>query len=154
MVKADDNSKLLYQHLEDLYHKAIINQIRSKNREIITTAENKKTIWSIINSELKSKKGKNASSSLTSEEFSSYFASIGAAALIHTPSGQNTKIKAKSVAGANSIFLLPVSPQEVQEEASKLKNRDSRGIYNFSVRLLKRTIKVLSGPLCHVINSC
>ncbi|KAL3269838.1 hypothetical protein HHI36_008896 [Cryptolaemus montrouzieri] len=106
MAKADENSKLLYQHLRDVYHKAIISQIRIKNREIITTAGNEiKAVWSIINSESKSKKGKNASISLTSEEFSSYFASIGAAASIHTPSDQNTEIVAKSVAGPNSIFL-------------------------------------------------
>ncbi|KAL3281451.1 hypothetical protein HHI36_004660 [Cryptolaemus montrouzieri] len=131
-LKADKNSKLLYQHLRYVYHKAIVSQIRSKNRKILTTAKNKfKAIWYTINFESKSNKANNANSSFTSEEFSFYIDSIGAAASIHTPSDQNTKIVAKSVAGPNSIFLSSMTPQEVQEGASKLKNRDSRDIYGF-----------------------
>ncbi|KAL3277229.1 hypothetical protein HHI36_012579 [Cryptolaemus montrouzieri] len=47
---------------------------------------------------------------------------------------------AKSVAGPHSIFLPPVTPQEVQEEASKLKNRDSTDIYRVSVSLLNEQL--------------
>lgn len=152
------------------YKTVLKNVIKSakklENDRYIRSASNKtRAVWNIVKKETGNNKTKikniqlNENLQTTSKPkevanmFNTYFINVAEKLIeknvTHDPPSQlASKIKQVD----KSIFLIPTTIQEVQQEIKLLKSKHSSGIDNIPDFLVKTCVDLLSEPLTHLVN--
>ena len=133
--------------------------------ELIVNSEHKsKTAWKLINNSLKNnakiekleiKINNNITSdnSVISNEFNSYFVNLPKSlrySLNHPKSINQPSFTALN----ESIYLNPVTTTDIIKIINMLKQSNSVGPDNISIKIIKKCAHQLTEPLCHIINKC
>lgn len=163
------NSPILNQHYKS-YEKTLkkcityskklhyINRIKLANNKtkamwnIIKERTNKNKSKEKVNIKLKINNAEFSDPQQVSNSFNNFFASIGDPD--HTPGSSRPRPCGRSVISPseNSMFLAPVTPQEVQKAIKNLKNKKSFGIDEIPPCLFKECYEELTQPLTLLIN--
>lgn len=158
--------KQYYKNYKSIYRRVIKQAKRLYFDKIIIDSENKsRTIWKIINknvkrnnrvSEVATIKINNneiSDKKIIADSFNSYFVNLPKTLL--SPNSNTGKKSVDSVPRTeNSIYLEPVTELEVLEAINNLKNSNSTGYDNLSVKIIKQCASLIAKPLCHIINQC
>lgn len=156
-VRKDEDSLRLYRELKRKLRDEIEMELKIENEKIINSSENKsKAIWSIINENTK-QKCEHPPSTLTADDFNSFFVEIGKKLTEHQKISEHkydTYLTKMNFNINNSIFLFDTNPHEIINEVSKMKAKTSRDIYGLSMKLIKEVIEHLAEPLSYIINLC
>lgn len=110
-------------------------------------------MWGIINNS----KNKNITdSTLTSEQFNSFFVNISktVTANLRETGRDPSSITARHVHNNFSLFLNPVDPTEVNEAINSLSNSTAKDLFGLSNKLLKQIGIGIAFPLSIIINKC
>ena len=160
------NLKLYYNKYTNILRKVITEAKFNSNRDFIMRAENKgKAMWEVVkketgkitgmeNNEIKicQPNGAIITNPLDiAETFNQYFANITKNATTHLP--YNTQPNIKLAENKNSMFLTPVTMQEILNIISKLKNSRSSGIDDIPDFLIKKCATLITTPLVDICNS-
>ena len=129
--------------------------------------DNIKGTWKIINSLIKKNDGKqydecviNCEGNITDDpnaianHFNNFFVNIGptlAKKIEQTDTNFKTYLPQPSV---NSLFLSPVSIDEIIDIVKRFKNGKAPGIDDINSVIIKQLINSLSDPLCYIFNLC
>lgn len=137
--------------------------------QIKNAGNNYKKIWKTINCATNNKSDKSSSSKISLRDengvsitddrenaaiFNNFFARVGTniAEKIKTVKPDACKrIKTNKII-RESVFLSPVTENEIIEEISSLKNDAATGPDKLQAKLLKRIHMFITKPLCHIIN--
>ena len=155
----NSNFRVIYNQYKEYYSKMILQKKKLYYDKLIDCSENKtKTIWQIINSNLKSKQCYDFDEIVFEDEiiqcpqeaanvFNQYFTNLGKRT---TNSDNNYKSQCKRV--LESMVLLSTSEDEVKTIISSLKNSCSSGDDGFSNVLIKRISEYIIEPLTFLLN--
>lgn len=160
-VNSRENYKIAKRNYDDMLKKAKLNF----NNRIISQSSNKqKTVWNLVNKELgriKTEKSLviNVDNTIykdprdVADIFGQYFATIAESSLQNHFSG-NHKLNVCTVSKINnrSFFFNHVTPDEVVEVITHLKNKSSVGFDNISIRVLKSVGSSIAKHLAYLIN--
>jgi len=86
------------------------------------------------------------------DKFNTFFATIGSVINKNVPITDTPYTHYLNPPHHNSIFIDPVSPKDIIEIVSKLKNKISHGHDQISTKLVKQSINYIANPLSHIIN--
>lgn len=156
----DENIKLYYKTYCKILRKSINVSKKLNNKRFFDNSLNKtKSMWQIINFETNktTQKYKNIElktsdkdikdPKLISNEFNTFFASIGnkpnPATKVEDPTAEILQ---------NSFFLSPVEPKEIKNIIRNLKNKTSFGVDEIPPSLVKSCIDQLTIPYAMLIN--
>lgn len=154
-----------YKTYKKVYKKVIRRAKQMYFDELIINSANKsKTVWRIINNSLKNNASTNkfeievnghitSENSIISNEFNSYFVNLPK--LIRTSLKQHNSIsKTSPITMNDSIYLNPVTTTEIINVIQNLKQSNSVGPDDISIKIIKKCAHQLAEPLCHIINTC
>lgn len=155
-----------YRKYKSIYNR-VIRQAKKLNFDrLISNSQNKsKTAWKIINSTIKNvnshkelplmliNNSETSDKEVVSNSFNSYFVNLPKSLAPSVIQSGNDNNVLNDVVG-NSIFLEPVTEAEIIDTINNLKNSNSTGFDEFSVRIIKQCGHLLVKPLSHIINSC
>lgn len=133
--------------------------------EIINSQNNLKKIWELINEATNSTKTKNNKININDDNgnlivqdnnqkaniFNKYFTNIGTIMAESINSSSNIKTENRRI--PNSIYLTPITQNEIIKYISSLKNNSATGLDQISVKLIKICHTYLTKPLTHIINT-
>ncbi|KAK9693114.1 hypothetical protein QE152_g34430 [Popillia japonica] len=151
-ARKGDESATLYRQLKKDYARKVTQEKQRATTRYIQNAENKmKAIWSVINKcSSKSATSKDISDSLDCESINKYFSLIGeeTIAMIDGPNQHPIDLMQSGYQQTeHSIFMAPVTQEEVCQIIKGLYNKTSRDVYGVSVHLLRYVGDVLISPL-------
>ena len=86
------------------------------------------------------------------ETFNKFFANIGYNISENVPLPTTSYHNYLNQLHNNSMFLDPITPNDIIETVSKFKNKNSQGHDEISIKLVKESIIPISNPLAHIIN--
>lgn len=157
-VKKDEASARLYARLKKLLKESIVQSIKEKNAEKINRGANKiQAMWRIINQESR-KKGDISPSSeetdLTADCFGSHFIAAAHSQARPSPRASLDLLNNSKLHVSESLYVFPVTEDEILKLAANLKNKDSKYIYGMSTSLLKKIVPYIEEPLSRVFNDC
>lgn len=154
-----------YKKYKIIYRRVIRLAKRLYFDGIINNSENKaKTVWKIINNSIKNngqnetptiilENGETSDKKKIADSFNAFFVNLPKSLIpldyITNEMNINTFPQTD-----NLIYLEPVTESEVLETISKLKNSNSTGYDNFSIKIIKQCAHKIAKPLCHIINQC
>lgn len=164
-LKHSKEKSLRSQHYKkycSILHKVVAYAKKKNNECIITNSKNKiKTIWSIVNETVKGQTSKQIESfvgltdgvKIVENEleapnlFNSYFTTNS------SNRGENefNNIKLPSF-HENSMFITPISRQELLKLVSNLNNKRSCGYDGLPITIIKDVIDVIADALVHLVN--
>lgn len=165
----DKNNLILLNQYKNYRNKltSIIKKTKDEyyRNEINNSQNNLKKIWQIINNATNSAKTKNNKINIKDENdelivqdndqkakaFNKYFINIGSI-MAETITPPPNPIMDNHIV-PNSIFLTPVSQNEIIKYISSLKNNSATGLDQISVKLIKYCHLHLIKPLTHIINT-
>ena len=166
IIKNDNPTEELKQYYFQykLIYKKVINQAKKiHNDKYINSSKNRsKAMWDLINTELgKGRAGpKNIKLNVDNVEikspqqvankFNEFFANAAENLLSTNLPSYNNDILVK--VNEKSMFLTPVTEEEVAEITKSLKNKKSTGIDEISDYVIKRCHLYIVQPLTHIIN--
>lgn len=150
-------NKKYISELNRLKKNSIMNQINQSTNKT-------QTMWNIINTHIKNSKqkqikinvkvdGHSLSDTEAAYQFNEYFSQIGSEIrknLKFDPNQTINYLTARTM--SNSLFLAPVTKNEIENIILTLKNSQSAGYDQISNFLLKKIAYIISIPLTHVIN--
>lgn len=152
-----------YNKYKKIYKKVIIDAKKLYNDSFYSKANNKtKAIWSIINDNTCDKKMRNeineikidnktlTEASTIAQQMNKYF--IDQPAKLNDELGVTPDLNLNSIPVYPSIFLEPVTENEIFNIIMELKNSNASGVDNISTNLIKKSVKFLVGPLTYLIN--
>lgn len=143
----------MYKNLKRIYLRECDRARAEQNSHIINSAPNRqRATWNIINSETgNSKKPQEIKSNLSADELNKYFTEMG---LWSGDGGEEAPnpldLVPNSITG--SIFLNYTTREEVSQVIKKLKNTNSKDIYDITPTLIKHIEKSIITPLTYLIN--
>ena len=86
------------------------------------------------------------------DTFNKFFANIGYNISKNVPQPTTSFHNYLNQPHYNSMFLDPITPNDIIETVSKFKNKNSHGHDEISTKLVKESIIPISNPLAHIIN--
>ncbi|KAJ3649857.1 hypothetical protein Zmor_021575 [Zophobas morio] len=132
-----------YNCYKQIYLKKIQEKIREENMFLINSASNKaRKIWEIINGG--SKAATKERSNLNAEGFNTYLKKMEQHPL--------DLLRKQKVNTTHSMFLNPVSEEEITKIIMSLKSKTTRDIYDVSTYLIKTVVNEIVPPLTMLIN--
>jgi len=143
------NNKIQYENY--------IYELKRTNMEnkISSSGNKQKEIWKQINL-IKNSPGKSNTSSITADEFNSFFTNITNDIVKQLPVSTSTANQfmqnCSKTNVRNSMFFSPVSASDVFLEIGQLNTSKSADIYGLNVMLVKENVPVLLEPLTYLIN--
>lgn len=159
-----------YKKYKAIYRRIVRQAKKNYFDSTILKSNNKsKTVWKIINASVGNNTNKNNINPIITadnveltdklkiaNEFNSYFVNLPKS-LINTiaanKSDSNNCFSVQRTVG-NTIMLNAVSESEIINVINGLKNTNSSGCDNFSVRIIKQCSHLIAKPLCNIINQC
>lgn len=161
-VQKDEPSGRLLNAMKRCLREAYKEAKREHNSSYIRNADNKSAaVWKIINQETgKAKLNVADESRCTAEMLNSFFSSIGETLKnqCKTSGEQSMKMmrqfRGHVTASPNSMFMLPVTIQELNDVVRKMKSKRTPDIFGMSTTLLKRVFPIFSDFMCIVMNQC
>lgn len=154
-----------YRDYKKIYNRVLRQAKRLYFDRLILNSENKsRTVWRIINTTIKNdssykeptpiliNNSEAYDKELISNSFNSYFVNLPKSLATSITHAQNDNAFISVV--ENSIFLEPVTETEILNTINNLKNSNSTGFDDFSVKIIKQCAHLLAKPLSHIINSC
>lgn len=159
--------KTYYVNYKTTYNRVIRHAKKMYFDNIINNSENKtRTVWNIINSSIRgaNKQIKNDTSTmminnvevdnkiLIANEFNSYFINLPKSVIKSNQQKINNHDMLSIV--DESIVLHNVTESEIINVINNLKNSNSTGHDNFSIKIIKQCAHLLAKPLCNIINHC
>lgn len=154
-----------YKTYKTIYRRVIRLAKRLYFDKIIINSQNKsKTAWKIINNSIKNNvRSETPTIKINNEEtsdkkkiadsFNSYFVNLPKSLLSTEHNINETNINTIT-RFEKSIYLEPVTESEVLDTINKLKNSNSTGHDDFSIKIIKQCAHKIVKPLCHIINQC
>ena len=164
-ITNDPNLKLHYKNYTNILRKVIHESKLKCNTEFIKKAENKgKAIWEVVKRET-GKKSCETNNEIEmcsngqvihnpleiAEMFNTYFANVTKNSEI--PSTHSAQPIMELPETVNTIFLTPVTPDEVLKIINKLKNSMSCGVDGIPDAILKECASFIITPLLDICNS-
>lgn len=147
----------LYCSIRKVYKQEIRSTKSISYSEAILSSDNQnKMIWNIVNQERENNKCRNTVSALTSSEFNSFFANIADIISSSLPAAVSDPLNFVGVlpSPSASFFLPPVVEGEVQAAILQLKNSTCTDCYGLNSRLIKAALEHVTGPLTVLFNAC
>lgn len=150
--------KQVYKEYKDTYVNLLNETKQNYFAEKIDDSDNKsKTIWNIVNNltnktqdNLKTLPSNNKVKTMA-DNFNNHFAN-SAQNLILNSQISNSPYKCKIKKNPNSLYFYPTNDYEIITLCNKLKNKQSSGNDGIPTTILKKCIKVIAGPIAHIIN--
>lgn len=153
-----------YRKYKKVYRRVLKQAKKLSNDLLIQNSQNKsKTVWNIIKTESGSKRPSHQNLQLihqngtvinsaidTANYINEYFCNI--ARQICAQITQHNIYQRKSNSAAASLYLYPVSLIEMTNCIKKLKSKNSTGLDDIPVKIIKDCSPVLLKPLIHIIN--
>ena len=169
LVKLGVIEKTQYINYKTIYNRVIRQAKKVYFDNIIMNSENKsKTVWNIINSSIRgpNKQLKYDASTMMinnietvdkiqiANEFNSYFINLPKS-VIKSNQRKLSNYKNNMINFVEeSIVLHNVTESEIITVINNLKNSNSTGHDNFSIKIIKKCAHFLAKPLCNIINHC
>lgn len=171
-IRYNSNSALkeYAKRYEKIYHKLVVEAKKYNNNKIINNSTNKnKQMWRLIKKETKANlKQKNISlqinnrlidnPNLIAKEFNKYFTTVSAKLLKEIKTNDQTcntlPVKSLIETNLNSLFFTPVTEDDVVKTIKKLKNKNSAGLDEVPITLIKKCCYNIKIPLTFILNIC
>lgn len=163
MVTNDPNDIDYYKKYKKIYNKVIRNAKKYFFDTFYNEASNKsKAVWSIINNNLGNKGIKNEISELSidnksitdsfiiAQQLNTHF--IDLPAKLNYELGDTPDINYDAIPAYPTMFLKPVTENEIFNIINELKNTYSAGVDNLSPNLIIKSVQFLVAPLTYLIN--
>jgi len=110
------------------YHKKTTNNFKTKDKEILIEGDRKEI----------------------ANDLNKYFKNAPLDALAKMPSKD---INLSHIVGnTKSLFLTPVSYEELKDIIKTMKNKKSSGYDDIPMEIIKKALDAIINPLCHIIN--
>lgn len=164
-LKPNLENKTIFKKYSKLYRRIIKLTQKTQNNYHVNTAQNKsKAAWQVIN---KSKynlpqepilciNNKNLTFSHPldiANEFNKYFIEV-IENNIQTNNASNNKQHLKDNVSRQSLFMLPVTCDDIIKIIDSLKNTNTVGFDNISTKVIKEVKEIIAPLLSHIINLC
>lgn len=152
-------NKTKYLQYSKILQKCIYTSRKNANIKFINENENKcKAVWKVIKDEIKNNNSKDSIEHIQignlvvtdpmeiATAFNNHY--------INIPRTSNTDVKVSPIksSAAHSMFLKPVSENEVRTEITSLKNSNSEGYDEINTKIIKTCTNELSAIITHLIN--
>lgn len=150
-------NKACYNKYKTKYKRAIRKaKIFNNDSHIKNSANPIKSMWQIIQKTVGNCKAKNRDAdNLNSNDFNNFFSNIAYEIAHGLPeSDVDPMDNLGNIAIGPTFLVSEVSFNKVRETISHLKNKNSRDIYGFNVRVIKSVVNVILIPLTKIINLC
>lgn len=181
LLKSIKKKNILYKrflsnptlHREQLYKKyknKLTHSLRIAKRlyyekKLEDYKSNAKSTWRLLNEVINTKKSKKnfpttfnindreiSNPSQIANHFCDYFTNIGPNLAKSIPASPKSHSSFLSGNFPNSIFLEPVTEQEIIEICTSFRSGTAAGYDNISMSAVRETISLISAPLTHIIN--
>lgn len=161
--KLNSNLKLYYNKYKYIYRKVVRLAKKMNNCEQINKSNNKtKTVWKIINKTTKEKSSNiidelNIGNRMITDKkdianyFNNYFSKVPEILTGTLKPGNEVNVSYIEYIN-KSIFLQPVTENEIYNITYSLKNTNSAGIDEITSKIVKSCIPYIVAPLQHLIN--
>lgn len=163
-INKDITLRTYYKQYEKLYNKLLkISKKQYNGKKIATSINKTKAMWAVINKELKPTHGydnialningiKIVNSRDIANSFNDYFIKSPLKLQSEIKTIGNTS-KVNSI-NSNSLFFSPVTEEEVIKIINKLKSKNSYGLDEVPITLVKKCSDLIVHPLSHIFNEC
>lgn len=151
-------NKQLYLNYKSKYNNLLTTAKQNYYQQFLNETDNySKTVWGIISNETgRSNTQKIYSDSLTANQLNKFFVDNADTIVKDLKSLQMDPLifLDKKLQSTNSMFLNPITPDDVRITINKIKNKKTEDIYDISIFILKNVANSLIDPLAEVINAC
>lgn len=156
----DRNDWETYRRLKKEYKTEIDAAKKEAITKTIEDADNKiKAIWDTIKAETYpcSKERRDDDIKIDPNKFNSYFSSIGE--LLSTSVAGPTQdplqlLKQNTTQYQGSIFMQPITTDEIETIVHKISKKKTRDIYGLSAHLVSQLLREIAEKLAHIFNIC
>lgn len=148
----------LIAELKQNYYRNILNENKNNSKKLWATineysGKHSKSICEI--NEIVYNKGTESNLHNITEIFNEHYVTVGEKMANEILNGSTASSCGRDLINNNrdSIFLMPVSIEEVENIIKSLRENTAPGFDNISTKLLKEVATEVSRPLCHLINT-
>lgn len=147
-----------FNNYKKLYKEAIKTaKIQANNNFIHSSTNQSKALWKVINNNRHQKEQNPKNLTITSNEFNEFFSNIAKNIVQNIPQSMNNPLdflKKMSLTPNTSFNFTEVSFNEVRDIVDNLKNKQSRDLYGFNIKIIKAIKNQIIIPLTKLINIC
>lgn len=150
-------NKSIYNECKLVYNRMLTETKRAHNLEAIQNSDNKtKSLWSVINYETGKSLGRPHNvSSLNADLFNTYFIDSVENIIKELPILADITSNSSDLHNSSfSIFLKPVTPDDIRLIILRLKNKKTEDVYGLSSYFVKKCSQFLIEPLSYIVNLC